>query len=429
MKTNYRFSYLLALSFLLFPIAQSYSQTNYNSAYSNYGLGDLSNNTDTRNFSMGGITQGIRGYYNINHRNPASYTAFDSLSFVFEGAMYSNITTHKIESSSEQASNAGLAYLTFGFPITHWMSASFGVLPYSMTGYNIYNITTDPMYGKVNQVYSGDGGSTQYYIGTGFKLSKNLSLGVNAWYLSGNLENSKVLSFQDSAYAFNTRVKRNIFIGDINFTAGLQYSKVYGKSKRFTAGLTYGHGKNMGITNELLVETLFGGLNNSNEYYKDTIYYQSPTDGKLYLPMVLGGGFAIEKSERWLVGADVEYGFWQDYKLNDVSDSLRNSLKIKVGGELIPSSSSISKYWQKVRYRAGFHYSKSYLKLKNTGIDEFGLSFGMGLPIKRLATTVNIGMEFGKRGTVENNLIQDNYFQFRLGISITERWFVKRKYN
>ncbi len=429
MKTTNRFSYFFVIGFLLIYTNAGYSQTNYNSAYSHYGIGDLSNITDTRSFSMGGISYGLRGFYNINHKNPASYTSFDSLSFVFEGGMFSNFITHKTTAFSEQASNAGLSYLTFGFPVTRWMSASFGVLPFSTVGYNIYDKEVDPVFGDLNQIYSGDGGTVQYYVGTGFKINKHLSLGINAWYLTGNLESSNMLNFADSSMALNTRVTQNILVGDINFTAGIQYNTIIGKDLRFNTGFTYGNGKEMSATRELLVETLFGGINNQNEYNKDTILYEAPVDGKIKLPMVLGGGFVFEKPEKWLIGADIEYGFWKDYASFGINDSLKNSLKISVGTEIIPNATSISKYWQKIRYRAGFRYSQSYLELKNTNINEFGLSFGLGLPIKRLATTLNFGLEFGKRGTIENNLIQDNFFRFRLGISITERWFVKRKYN
>jgi hypothetical protein len=61
-----------------------------------------------------------------------------------------------------------------------------------------------------------------------------------------------------------------------------------------------------------------------------------------------------------------------------------------------------------------------------TEIKDFGISFGLGLPLKQLST-VNMGFEFGKRGTTDNNLIEEDYFKFRLSLSLSEKWFVKRR--
>ena len=56
------------------------------------------------------------------------------------------------------------------------------------------------------------------------------------------------------------------------------------------------------------------------------------------------------------------------------------------------------------------------------------MSFGLGLPLGRKLSSLNLGSEFGKKGTTDNNLIQENYFNFRLSLSLTDtNWFQKRK--
>ncbi len=99
----------------------------------------------------------------------------------------------------------------------------------------------------------------------------------------------------------------------------------------------------------------------------------------------------------------------------------------------MPKINSISSYWDRVTYRAGIRFEKTGLLVKGsvnntnfTEVNDFGMSFGLGLPLKRMSN-VNMGFEFGKRGTIENNLIQENYFNFRLSLSLTDLWFVKRK--
>ena len=39
-------------------------------------------------------------------------------------------------------------------------------------------------------------------------------------------------------------------------------------------------------------------------------------------------------------------------------------------------------------------------------INEFGISFGVGLPVGKWFSNANLGFEFGKRGTTNQNLIK-----------------------
>ncbi len=70
----------------------------------------------------------------------------------------------------------------------------------------------------------------------------------------------------------------------------------------------------------------------------------------------------------------------------------------------------------------------TYIEINNQPIKEFGISFGLGLPFRRSKSMLNFAFEFGNKGTVENDLVQENFFKFTFGLSIYERWFVKNKY-
>jgi hypothetical protein len=74
-----------------------------------------------------------------------------------------------------------------------------------------------------------------------------------------------------------------------------------------------------------------------------------------------------------------------------------------------------------------------YIRVKNK-LPQLGLSFGMGLPIanyNRLApgqaTLLNLALEYGKRGN-NDNLLKENMFRLSVGFSLSDIWFVKRKY-
>jgi hypothetical protein len=67
--------------------------------------------------------------------------------------------------------------------------------------------------------------------------------------------------------------------------------------------------------------------------------------------------------------------------------------------------------------------------VNNESIDELGISFGVGVPVGRLFSNANIGFEIGQRGTTSSNLVQENFFNISLSLSLNDRWFEKRKFN
>jgi hypothetical protein len=96
---------------------------------------------------------------------------------------------------------------------------------------------------------------------------------------------------------------------------------------------------------------------------------------------------------------------------------------------LVPDYNSFSKYWKRATYRAGLHFENTGLEINNETIKEFGISFGVGLPVGNVFSNVNLGFEIGKRGTTNQNLIQENFFNVNISLSLNDRWFQKRKYN
>jgi len=55
------------------------------------------------------------------------------------------------------------------------------------------------------------------------------------------------------------------------------------------------------------------------------------------------------------------------------------------------------------------------------------MSFGISLPMGLRISNINLGFELGQRGTTENNLIKENFYTFRLSLSLNDKWFKKQK--
>jgi hypothetical protein len=57
------------------------------------------------------------------------------------------------------------------------------------------------------------------------------------------------------------------------------------------------------------------------------------------------------------------------------------------------------------------------------------MSFGLGIPAGGLFSNINTTVEFGKRGTTDQNLVEENFINFQFSLSLNDRWFIERKYN
>jgi hypothetical protein len=79
----------------------SKAQNNTNSPYSKFGIGDLANTSYGRNTAIGGTGIGIRDQFFLNLKNPASLTAIDTLSFLFETGVSGAYTSSSTSNATE----------------------------------------------------------------------------------------------------------------------------------------------------------------------------------------------------------------------------------------------------------------------------------------------------------------------------------------
>jgi hypothetical protein len=422
-----RCNFLLCFSVLLLFFSYSvFAQTRISSPYSRYGIGDLPANSNAWNFSMGGTSIGLRSPYHINFINPASYTAFDSSSFIFEGAFVVDFIKLKTNLQSTNQTFASVGYLTFGFPVTKWWKTTIGLLPFSNVGYNIAFEQSMAGVGLVRRIYEGSGGINRFFLGNGFKLTKKLSIGINASYLFGSSVREASSTFPDSVYYINFRESNDVTVSGLYFDYGIQYTANLKKDVKMTTGAIFGTNTKLNAKTNRLAITYFTA--NGTEYPKDTISSEPGLKGTISVPLMFGLGVGFEKQDHWIAGGDFKWQNWKNFRAFDLNDSLVNSFQIHAGVEILPDINSYTNYFKHVRYRLGLTYNSSYLQLRGKHLNEYAISLGVGLPFRGMKTALNLSGEFGSRGTTQSNLIRETYFKFVVGFSIYERWFVKRKY-
>jgi hypothetical protein len=447
------------------------AQTGTSSPYSRYGIGDLQTFSHARNAGMGGLSFAVREDSTIpdfiNFNNPASYTSFKFTSF--DASVMGSYANLKNSRNNETVTNASVQYFAFGFPVTKWWGGCFGLKPYSSIGYGMSDSSSvsDTISGTEIPVYngfSGKGGLNQFFIGSSVQPFKNsiirfrasekykklvaekdsaaikkierrlkaasgLSFGVNSSFLFGTLDRERRIEYHNLAY-FDFKQINSSDLGGFYFNFGAQYSIAFKNNTSLVLGAVFTPSTNIKGSQTILaerfqkIETTDGGYDN----IKDTIKYEKSSPGNVTLPMSFGGGIAFKRAGKWQVGIDYLQQSWSKYQAFGQTDALSDSRRISGGGEIGVGKDKILGRGKTI-LRLGGYYTQTFLQLKNTQLNDYGITFGIGFPIARKSSMLNIAFEIGERGTTSNNLIQEQYVNLRLGFTFNDKWFIKRKYD
>ena len=423
---------VLAILLLLATWVNIFAQNEISSPYSRYGIGLVCGNSNSVLSTMGGVSYAMQSNSYINFRNPASYVAFDSLSFV--GDIAFNISSIHLKTSSltQRGVVGRLSYITIGLPITkHWRT-SVGIVPFSERGYNITDAQSLEGIGTVNYKYTGTGGLMQLYWGNAFKLCKGLSFGLNMSYVFGSLSSERYEEFSGEYY-YNYRIAQKDNVDGIYLQAGLQYMAEIGQYHKLGVGAVYENSAYVWLKRNLLVNRYTGTYSSVNTY--DTAYSVLNQKGNMRIPQSVGGGLSYTYKDKLFVGMDVTWQNWRKYsvKLKQSStgtktDTLNNAFVINMGLQFVPDPNS-GKFGKNIAFRLGARYSTGYIQVRNTRIPEFSVSAGLGLPFKTFNSrcSLNLLLEYGSMGGLKNDLVRQNYFKIGLNLILLERWYQRVK--
>ena len=398
---------------------------NTSSPYSRFGLGDIHPYSYGRFAAMGGASIGSRHQVQINTSNPASYSAVDSLTFIFEFGADGRLSDFKAGDKKYQTNDDNFRDFAFNFPITKWAGATMGVLPFADKGYEVFYEETLPNGNNAGYSYNGTGSISKAFFGAGFDITDKLSLGVNVYYLFGIQNTNSSIAFQDANSYSYTSIER-ARLRDFSYQLGLQYDIPLKDHKFLTIGATLENKRKFTAFHDLLKRNI---LQTANGVLADTLQIKENEKGKIELPSTFSLGVSLAKLNKYEINADYYYANWSQAKLFNSVEEYTNQSRFSLGGEYIPELATIRSYFKKIRYRAGLHYEKSYLKVNGKQINEFGMSFGLGLPLNRSKSTINLAVELGKRGTTANSLVRENYTKLSMYLNLHDKWFFKRKFD
>lgn len=402
------------------------SQTVF-SPYSNYGIGNISTTKNATLRAMGNSGYGFRDHTVINSTNPASYTEFDTLSFVFEGGAEFNSLKLSSSTGSETGYYTGLGYLQFGFPIWKYIKASVGITPMSNVGYNVITQVSDEITGNKEFRYQAQGGINDFYGGIAFQVW-NFSIGANASYLFGTIDKAQVLAYPDSSNFLSIKLLDKSMVSAFSVNTGLQYYQKIADKMFLCVGVTYRPKMNLNTSTEYISYT-FTESSSGTETIKDTISIASADKAPIVLPQKIGAGVMLKKLNRYKIQANFDWTEWSEYSTAIYpKGTMANAYNASLGFEYSPRTASVSSYWKWVKYRLGAYYGQTGIVIDDVNINQFGMTFGLSLPITRSLSSINVTMDIGNRGTVSNDLIQETCFNITVGFSLYDNWFYRIKY-
>ncbi len=395
----------------------SLAQSGTYSPYSRYGLGEITSYAYGQNLAMGGIGIGMRDHNKINFLNPASFSSQDTMSFLLDIGMSARIAELKTSSATDNLSNTGFDHLAISIPITKFWKSSLGVVPFSSVGYKIEQIEEDDVLGNLIQAYQGNGGINTVIFGNAFHLYKGLHFGFNLKYYFGPLEYEKSFRLEENN-TYTTYTNDNLYVKGFNYNLGLQYHMDFAGDKFLNLGVVLEPESNLSRKNKHELLTVIGSS------VIDTIEYNSSND-EFRLPQTIGAGFTAGIKNKLLAGFDFQM---EDWSKTDGNIDFQDQTNLRFGIEYIPDYMSITSYLDKISYRAGGFYRNTYLNINNEDIKNYGITFGVGLPVTNMHTRFNIGVELGRRGTTASGLLEENYANFNFSLTLYDIWFYKRKF-
>jgi len=418
---------------LLFSLA-IFAQEGTSSPYSFYGIGDIKFKGTIENRSMGSISV-LPDSIHINIQNPAQLAGL-KLTGLSLGGTYAN-TKYKSESQEAKARRTSLDYMAIAFPVGK-VGIGFGLIPYSSVGYkiqrNIYEIntlvnpqdTTGVQYSK----YTGTGGVNKVFLGFGYSLTKKINIGADFQYNFGTIETTNLRYQSFPALQYGSREKNISDLRGVNVDFGLTYQTKVNSKYSFFSSLAYTPQSVLTSSNTRNIEVV--QLQSTSAITVIERQNVSVEDTKIKLPSKFSFGSGFGQIKKWLVGGEITFlnNSVMSNRFNDIQGAtFENSIRYSLGGYFIPNYNSYSSYYKRIVYRGGVRYENTGLVILNKSITDFAANIGLGMPLSGTFSNINIGLEIGKRGTKYYNLVEENYINLSIGLSLSDKWFLKRKYD
>lgn len=451
--TMFRFFTVLVFGF---PLLTAHAQEN--SPFSRYGMGDWYQGQHIISRAMGGLgaayadgTSNNNGQ-TINFINPATYGNLYMISYDIGLTVDSRTLRSNNPDGKFVSNNLIPSYFALGIPINKakGIGMAFGLRPLSRVNYSVTEAGRAAG-DSISSLYQGSGGLNQVFLGFG-KRWKGFNLGFNTGVNFGRKEVSTMVGFINDTVTYHKSKSSTLTNFSAFFlSAGAQYEFTI-KTKNYPSiktvnkymvrlGLTGNLGSSLNATQDI-DHTTFNYNTLGVVSTIDTVYSKTKIKGTITMPASYAAGITLRKTTQaprglfdiWSLGAEYTATKWSNYRFMGLTDQVTDNWMFKVGASFSPDPVSGRSYWGAITYRLGFFTGKDYVDADGNGLKMYGASMGAGIPIRKWNNynsqfaIVNTSLQFGKRGDSKNN-ITEGFFRLSFGLSLSDIWFVKRRYD
>lgn len=404
-----------------------------NSPYGAYGIGDVKYDNTVETNAMGGISTAYIWDFNnsFNFRNPAANTNLELTTIKVEGTNENNYYKSDFNNLKSTKHSTYLSNISIAFPLSRKVKFGMGFQPYSSKNYKIQTSDVLNQTDNVTQYHNfrGEGSLNTIQAALSYQITSEFALGLRSNFYFGKLYDIEEVSFSSaeliSGYSNSYRVKA------FNFTLGTTYQKKMPNDHKLTLGATYTIGNSGNMKNMYTNSTYFYLIGENKAY--ETIIEQQTNYDKKFLPQEGSLGIGYGKDTKWFLGTQVDYKKGENFNFLGNTLAYQDSYRYSVGGWYLPNFNNFRSYFSRIIYRYGAYYEKGNLQINGTNINKYALTAGVTLPFQKSVinrmNSIDLGLEVGKRGTLENNMIQQNFVNLRIGINFANKWFEKRYYN
>jgi len=432
-KMKKRIIVSLLLGMALLPSNAQVSTTL--SPYSQYGLGVLSDQSLGFNRGMGGVAYGLRNGKYLNVQNPASYAAVDSLTMLLDVGVTGQMSNYKEGGKSLNTKTGNFDYAAASFRLIRHVGLAVGVIPYSNIGYSYKHTGTigsasDGAKTTATQTYSGDGGFSQFFLGAGWQVTKNLSVGANISYFWGKYTKDIEMVTSETNANIET-MTYGASVSSYKIDLGVQWMQPLNDKNLLTIGATVGLGNKLNGDADLTMMN----TNTATSTGEGTTF---TVDKAFSIPYTFGAGASLLHKNSLTVAADYTLQKWAsiDYPLfNNAAGTYslqsgyyKDRHKVAAGLDWQPNPLA-RKFLKLVHYRMGVSYATPYYKIgTQDGPGELAVSAGFGIPIYNSwnnRSMLNISAQWVR--STGCDLIKENMFRINIGLTFNERWFAKWK--
>lgn len=398
------------------------AQNSTSSPYSGFGIGELELASGGQNSAMGQTGIALRSSLYLNTENPASLTAINPQSFLYNIGMNLKYTKLQNSTKSINVTDGNLSWLQIGFPITSKLFGGLSLNPKSSVGYKIYTQKSiDGTSSSYPALYEGTGGLSEAAGMLAYKLNKYVSFGAKAGYLWGNVTQTLSQSVDLSTTVYGITQVDKIWYSGAYLNLGTQITIPVSAKSSLVFGAVAGLSSNLNSETSTNITKTYSSSS-------EVMTSDSKTSNTLKLPLDIGSGISFLYGPKWVATFDYKRSDWESSSLGISSRRLSINNSYRGGIEFAPNNDPEA-FRQVARYRLGYRYETGYLKLYGNQIHEQALSFGVGLPIRKDRNYANFSIDLGIRGTKAAHLVQEKFIKLNCSFDLWDKWFIKRKFD